>query len=335
MKKIHLLSFFILLLLGSCSQKAEKGSSQDNLSVDSVQTVHNQPKEPEPIVVALEKDLTYDKYTLDDTYPYKDTTREFQWDKIKDHIKVIETAQREPSSWGIVQNRKNVNGLAPLARNVKRNEYNNLQDPYGVERYQSIPLYLVNDLEKPERYATDGSLIKILDEDSNFYRAECIYIGDEWMIPKKYVKRIADSVRHFSKVVIVDRHNQNTAVLEKIGSTWKIRSMNPATTGVHRPPYQHETPLGIFVVQEKKVKMYYLVDGTSNIGGFSPHASRFSNGGYVHGVPVNKPRESIIEYSQTLGTIPRSHMCVRNASSHAEFIYNWGPIDQTLIVVIE
>ena len=33
--------------------------------------------------IQITKDLLYDQYTLDDTYPYKDTTRQFQWDKIK------------------------------------------------------------------------------------------------------------------------------------------------------------------------------------------------------------------------------------------------------------
>jgi len=139
----------------------------------------------------------------------------------------------------------------------------------------------------------------------------------------------------FKKVAVVDRTNQNIATLEKDGEQWLIRSQNPATTGAHHPPYQKETPLGVFVVQEKKQKMQYLVDGTSKLAGYSPWASRFTNGGYIHGVPVNLPRTAMIEYSATLGTIPRSHMCVRNATSHAKHVFDWAPVDEALVIVIE
>lgn len=57
----------------------------------------------------------------------------------------------------------------------------------------------------------------------------------------------------FDKAIFVDRHNQNIATLEHVGSKWLVRSMNPATTGQHRPPYAQETPLGMYVLQEKKV----------------------------------------------------------------------------------
>ena len=95
------------------------------------------------------------------------------------------------------------------------------------------------------------------------------------------------------------------------------------------------TPLGIFLLQQKKPKMVYHKDGTTENGGFAPWASRFTNGGYIHGVPVNLPRTKQIEYSPSLGTIPRSHMCVRNATSHAKFIYDWAPTEESLVIVIE
>ncbi len=82
-------------------------------------------------------------------------------------------------------------------------------------------------------------------------------------------------------------------------------------------------------------KMFYTSDGSSRIAGFAPWASRFTCGAYIHGVPVNNPKGRIIEYSPSLGTTPRSHMCVRNASSHAKFVYDNCPTLATLIVVIE
>ncbi|WP_294081420.1 L,D-transpeptidase family protein, partial [Proteiniphilum sp. UBA5384] len=68
-----------------------------------------------------------------------------------------------------------------------------------------------------------------------------------------------DSVR-FNKVIAVDVTNQNIATLEKNGKAWHILSMNPATSGVHKPPHAHETPTGIFAIQEKKEKMLYVKD---------------------------------------------------------------------------
>ena len=152
------------------------------------------------------------------------------------------------------------------------------------------------------------------------------------MIPKKYVKVIGDTVI-FNKAIFVDRHNQNITALERTEKgKWVVRSMNPSTTGLHRPPYAQETPLGMFVLQEKKVKMIFLKDGSKETGGYAPYASRFTDGAYIHGVPVNEPRKTQIEYSWSLGTTPRSHMCVRNATSHAKFIFDWAPVNETIIL---
>ena len=71
--------------------------------------------------------------------------------------------------------------------------------------------------------------------------------------------------------------------------------MNPSTTGRHLPPYAQETPLGMFVLQEKKVKMVFLKDGSKETGGYAPYASRFTDGAYIHGVPVNAPRKTQID----------------------------------------
>ena len=111
--------------------------------------------------------------------------------------------------------------------------------------------------------------------------------------------------------------------------------MNPSTTGRHAPPYAQETPLGMYLIQQKKTRMVFLKDGSAETGGYAPYASRFTNGAYIHGVPVNVPRTSMIEYSWSLGTTPRSHMCVRNATSHAKFVFDWAPTERSLVVVIE
>lgn len=332
----------LLLLLCVCQacgpgMKKERQSSEKLGENDSLKTL------PVEVVVKdftsddieIVKELLYDKYTLEDTYPYKDTTRSFQWDKIKQRLALLENIQREPSRWCVLQNYKNRNGEAPLVKKYTRGVYKRITDTLGIERYQSVPLFLPDDTLVAERYGQDGALTRFLGEEGSFMKVEPIFIGGEWLVPKRYVKLLPDTV-FFNKAIMVDRLNQNIVTLErKEEAHWIVRSMNPATTGLHRPPYAQETPLGMFVLQEKKVKMIFLKDGSAATGGFAPYASRFHNGGYIHGVPTNAPASHLLEYSPTLGTIPRSHMCVRNATSHAKFIFDWAPVNETIIFVLE
>lgn len=317
MKRAVLFSAFCLVVLSYCTAKEEKSVSVELSNPDSIV-----------------KDFLYDQHTLADSYPYKDTTREFQWDKIREQLSWLESAQQESATWLILQNYKNEKGEAPLVGNYHPDSYNTMADSLGVERFQGIPLYLPTDTTVPELYGRDGSLVKCLEEYTNFIKVAFIHTGKEWMIPTQYIKVIADTVV-FRKTIFVDTKNQNIATLEHEGDKWLVRSMNPATTGLHKPPYEQETPSGIFVIQEKKLKMIYLADGTKETGGFAPYASRFTDGGYIHGVPVNAPRTTVIEFSPTLGTTPRSHMCVRNATSHAQFIYDWAPVEEALVFVFD
>lgn len=329
-------------LFCSCTSRTGENASSENRQADTLAQDSIAPSEVKSVdktltaeQILITKDLLYDKYTLEDTYPYKDTTRQFQWDKIKERLALLENIQLKPSTWAIIQNYKNRNGEAPLVRKFKRNAYGRVADTLGVERYQSVPLYLPTDTLVAERYGQDGELTRFLEDGDNFVKTEPIFTGGEWMVPKKYVKVIGDTIV-FNKAVFVDRHNQNIASLErKSEGEWVVRSMNPSTTGLRRPPYAQETPLGIFVLQEKKVKMIFLKDGSKETGGYAPYASRFTDGAYIHGVPVNAPRKSQIEYSWSLGTTPRSHMCVRNATSHAKFIFDWAPVNETIIFVVE
>lgn len=342
MYKIGLGLFIALFVICSCTRHARDTSTvetqhSDSLLQDTIAETVSEPvvKTITPEQIQITKDLLYDKYTLADSYPYKDTTRYFQWEKIKEKLALLENIQLQSSTWSILQNYKNRNGEAPLVKNFKRNAYGRVADTLGVERYQSVPLYLLTDTLVPERYGQDGELTRFLENEGNFVKVEPIFTGGEWMVPKKYVKVIGDTIV-FNHVVFVDRHNQNIASLERMGEAkWVVRSMNPSTTGLHRPPYAQETPLGMFVLQEKKTKMIFLKDGSKETGGYAPYASRFTDGAYIHGVPVNAPRKSQIEYSWSLGTTPRSHMCVRNATSHAKFIFDWAPVNETIIFVLE
>lgn len=325
------------LLFLSCSTTAAQNPSGGFSFMDKLKKMVGIEKKHTPyyLSVVLEKELSYDKYTLDDVYAYKDTTRLFQFDKITDCLaKTDSLRDNRAGQWGVLKNKSNSNGTPPLVKEYTKNEYRVEVDKYGIDRGQAIPLYLSADTITPERYAYDGSLVRLTDTIGHFITGVLADMRGEYLIPKKYIHAINDTLA-LNHVVIVDRNNQNISTYEKADSIWKVRSMNPATTGAHHPPLQKPTPLGMFVLQNKLPKMYYYVDGTTDIGGFAPWASRFCEGGYIHGVPVNKPHTEIIEYSSTLGTIPRSHMCVRNASSHAKFIYDNFPIEQTLVYVIE
>lgn len=285
--------------------------------------------------IVLDKELTFDDYTLEDKYPYKDTVRVFQFSKMRERLFMLDSIQQTPSRWAVLRNHSNSNGESPLIKEWARNEYGNVSDAAGVERYQSVALFVPGETVG-ECYGRDGSLVKLLgySADSTAYRIESYNAPGIWEAKVRYVKPLADSVV-FRKVVMVDRTNQNIATVEKVGDKWLIRSMNPATTGAHNPPFAHPTPVGLFVVQEKKPKMLYTNDGAATLAGFAPWASRFSNGAYLHGVPTNNPNGAIIEFSPTLGTIPRSHMCVRNASSHAKFIYDLTPVEESVVFVYD
>lgn len=284
--------------------------------------------------VEIEKALLYDRHTLDDEYVYGDVSRRFQWDRISGLLDTLELLQREYRHWGMLVNYKNTNGKAPAVKISKIDGYKGISDTFGVERTQSAPLYAVNDTIVPERYGRDGSLTALLGEEGDFYEIKVASFAGKWLVPRKYVKLI-DSIS-FKKVIFVDRTNQNIATLEKVEGKWLVRSMNPATTGAYRPPHMRPTPTGIFVVQTKKSKMFYTKDGSGEIAGFAPYASRFSNGGYIHGVPVNDPKgKRFAEFSSTLGTTPRSHMCIRNATSHALFIFEWAPEEDALVCVFD
>lgn len=327
----------ILVLTGCTQQKKEVivlGEEQQTTE-EAVKEEEKAVPDITPDDINIIKDLKYDQYTLKDRYEYKDTVRSFKWDVIKKHLAFIENMQKEKKKWVVLQNYKNRNKEAPLVRNYIRNVYKRIADTLEVERYQSVPLYMLNDTLVPEIYGRDGSLAYITGQKGTFMRIKPMTDSKEWYAPKQYLKILPEKIS-FNYAIVVGRRDQNITTLERTApGEWRVRSMNPATTGQHRPPYAQETPLGSYIIQEKKEKMVFLKDGSKENGGFAPYASRFTNGAYIHGVPVNLPATKMIEYSWSLGTTPRSHMCVRNATSHAKFIYDYMPALQTIVIVID
>ena len=114
-----------------------------------------------PNGVEIVKELSYTQHTLGDTYPYKDTERRFQWDKIGEWLSALEAAQQDSVTWVTLQNYKDRNGIAPEVQDPEINEYRSATDRYGVSRYQSIPLY-GSQTGKPARYSRDGALFLLL-----------------------------------------------------------------------------------------------------------------------------------------------------------------------------
>lgn len=348
------LTLILLLGLSSCFDRKTQASrdeyvfdsialpSIDSLEIDTLEIdslpIDSLAIEQEPIItdepIVLSEELLYDRHTLEDEYTHKGEERRFQWEKIKEYLALVEALQKDTSTLGVLQNYRNRNGLPPLPEKHGKNNYQSSTDSLGTERSQAIPLFKIG-AEQPSIYARDGSLVQITARDTlSRVQIAGISFEGEWEVPEAYVASLGDSlyIRH---IAFVDVRYQNICLIEQTDEGWKIRSKNPATTGVNKPPYSRVTPTGIFVLQGKRTKMYYLKDGTHKIEGFAPFASRFTNGAYIHGVPVNKPNGEIIEYSPTLGTTPRSHMCVRTASSHAEFIHQQTKSYESLVIVID
>ena len=291
--------------------------------------------------VIIIKKLLYDKYTVADTFLYKKAERHFQWDKIRTGLRFIDSLQWKAAQWAVLQNKNNSNGASPLVPNYRMSDYDMVEDSYGVERYQSVPLYAPGERSVPFRYGRDGSLVKLMEDTTgrDTIRIATTAFGGEWDVPRKYLKLLVDTIV-FNHTVFVDRRFQIITTLERTDTEWLVRSMNPATTGLRLPPYRYATPLGMYVLQEKRERMLYLQDGTTDIEGLAPYASRFCNGAYIHGIPLVDstglaPESHFHEYSYSLGTTPKSHMCVRVATSHAKFIFDWAPVDATLVFVIE
>src|SRR5690606_36400358 len=150
----------VFLALMSCNPTA----------TDQVDTEAEQRKKDslERIREAEEKEKARarnDEHTLEDEYAYEDTTRYFQFDKIKDHLAQVENFQREQIRYAVIQNRQNKNREAPLVENFVRNDYKRVSDTLGTERYQSAPLYPTENSEKPTIYCRDGWLVGL--ESSN------------------------------------------------------------------------------------------------------------------------------------------------------------------------
>lgn len=181
MKTIPILLLLCLSTLSFCTTKPgePQGSGLPGLDTPVAETV---PEAAPPLIeTVIEKELLYDQHTLADTYPYKDTMREFQWDKIRAGLRLLDSLRQKPSRWAIFQNYRNKNGEAPLVRKFHRDAYKRVSDTLGIERYQSVPLYLPEDTLTAERYGRDGALVKLLDDSNRLSVSKrSIQTGNGW-----------------------------------------------------------------------------------------------------------------------------------------------------------
>ena len=299
-----------------------------------------QPLPASPKVVESNQlvfDLKYHQYLVPYpyTYTYKGETRRFEFVKMLNHA----TKAKEESTKGrltYISNYKDRNGMAPLYRGKSA-------DADGTLRGAAAPAYWGLDNLEDFDYLPDGTLVRILEtslgSNKDFTKIYSIADQREYFVPSKWIA-LNRQLETIEKVILVDLTNQTIAALENnirmsyydesgvyLRTEWDIVSYSKCTTG--KLGYYHQpTPKGYFYAMEKKPFFYYLVDGTDQIGGQEPWGIRFTAGAYVHGM-------SLGEYSPAIGTIPLSHKCVRNYTSHAKFLYDWYEEDRTIVIVMD
>ena len=281
--------------------------------------------------------LKYKKYLIPYpySYEYKGETRSFEFRRMIETAKLA-ASEFEKGDLTFVSNYKNENGLAPLYRGKTK-------DKNGALRGAAAPAYKdLNNLAEFE-YIPDGTLIRIIEKSvaGNPDFSKVYYIKDksEYYIPQKYVE-LDRKLTKVEKVIVVDLKNQTIAALENktklvfykasniyLKTEWEIVSYSKCTTG-NSAPYHQPTPEGYFYAIEKKPFFYYMADGTNVVAGKEPWGIRFTAGAYVHGM-------SLGDYSPAIGTVPLSHKCVRNYTSHAKFLYDWYDEDRTIVTVIK
>lgn len=259
-------------------------------------------------------------------------SRTFQFDKMVSSILKLQS-EVDYTVTAYINNYKIRTGFPPLY-------HGSTVDAYGIKRSQSAPAYLSADYSSEFRYIQDGSLVTILGESGMFYKIMTLQFEGAYFVPKRYIS-LNNSIDSLTKVIVIDRKNQNEGVFEYIEGKWNLISYTYATTGANEK-YKEPTPLGYFMAIAIQPRFIYLDDITQQIDGDAPYAIRFTGGAYIHGVPVDAVIvngipifQPIREYSYTIGSIPLSHKCVRNYTSHALFLYHWITIGKSAVIVME
>ncbi|MEJ6949665.1 L,D-transpeptidase family protein [Natronospora cellulosivora (SeqCode)] len=260
------------------------------------------------------------------------TPRVFRFDAMETAINEL----REELNQGelhFISNYKFENGVPPQEGDIA-------VDEHGYRYYHSAPAYVEASTDADYRYVPDGMLLRILDDTGEFYHVDVPTFNNQFFVPKEYIDPDI-TLTQLNHVIIVDRNQQNQAAFEIADNALNLISYTLSTTGISGD-FSFETSLGMYKAIAKRERFEYLESGTENIAGYAPYAIRFTGGAYIHGVPVayeevegEKIDPGTVEYLHTIGTFPRSNMCVRNFTSHAEFIYNWMDTANGAVIVIE
>jgi hypothetical protein len=235
-----------------------------------------------------------------------------------------------------IMNYKNTHGLPPKQPNGSE------QDAHGNRRSMSAPAYTKPDSKSSFIYAPDGLLGTKLETSGNYTKVHFPSLGETRWVPTRYLSKGKDAIPSLTQLVVVDRQNQNSGTFEYVSGSWRLIALTYVSTG-KSGGYYTKTPLGDFMAQEKSSRFYYYYDGSTKIEGYAPWAVRFSGGGYLHGVPRKSKYDASGHRSdltpgetlRTLGTTPQSHMCVRNYTSYAKFIYDWYRKGSCAVIVFE
>lgn len=263
------------------------------------------------------------------------TIRHYDLARKISEVKSVQKDLAAAGTLGYVNNYKNRRGVPPKLPG-------GINDVLGNDYGQSAPGYTSLQNLKDFIYIQDGTLLIILGKNAGYYQCRLPGKTTVYWVPQKYIA-LTTTMKTASQYIVVDRKQQNAAVFQMNGSDWQLVSYQVVTTGA-RDQYRYPTPLGAFMAIEKKSKFLYLHDETKEVDGYAPYAIRFSGGAYLHGVPVQYKKDPVTaqlidpgesESLSTLGTVPRSHKCVRNYTSHAKFLLDWAKIGQTAVIVIE
>lgn len=304
----------------------------------------------------------YEKNEIKTGYVYSKIVkfRTFRLELAKTKIDELVNYFVDHNNMATISNYKNINGYAP--------RYNGKsEDAFGNARDQSAPLYRSPDSNSEFRYLPDGLVVDVLGAENGYYKVHVFDHDSEGYISKKYLS-FQNQVEKMNQAIIVDIKNQNISSYQLTEEKWVLKSLSYATTGMESE-FKEPTVPGTYAAIQKKDKFLYLDDKTKELDGYAPYAIRFNGGAYLHGFPVNyrwnKVQElvkdaeydeqgtliqeavyeekrvgspidpGLIEYSYTLGTVPLSHKCVRNPTSHAEFLYNWIVLNEAMIIVVD
>ena len=95
--KAFVISLLFVILISGCGKRSDAGDMplekvEELLeSITITELFQEKPITAEDINIT--KELLFDKYTLEDVYPYKDTVRSIKWDVIKKCLAYVENME--------------------------------------------------------------------------------------------------------------------------------------------------------------------------------------------------------------------------------------------------